>query len=126
MCIRDSYPIDREFVAAELGFEGLCENSLDAVSDRDFAIEFCAASALLMMHFSRMSEELVPVSYTHLDVYKRQITRGACHKRSGVALSSSSCPVRFRKLSQMSSSLRRSRLSNSGTSILAGVLIPRN
>jgi len=54
-----TYPIDREFVAAELGFEGVCENSLDAVSDRDFAIEFCAASALLMMHVSRMSEELV-------------------------------------------------------------------
>ena len=54
-----TYPIVREFVAPELGFEGLCENSLDAVSDRDFAIEFCAASALLMMHFSRMSEELV-------------------------------------------------------------------
>ena len=54
-----TYPIDREFVAAELGFDGVCENSLDAVSDRDFAIEFCAAAALLMMHFSRMSEELV-------------------------------------------------------------------
>ncbi|WP_153109126.1 argininosuccinate lyase [Propionivibrio limicola] len=54
-----TYPIDREFVAAELGFDGVCENSLDAVSDRDFAIEFCAASALLMMHISRMSEELV-------------------------------------------------------------------
>ena len=54
-----TYPIDRESVAAELGFEGVCENSLDAVSDRDFAIEFCAAAALLMMHFSRMSEELV-------------------------------------------------------------------
>ncbi|WP_263770654.1 argininosuccinate lyase [Propionivibrio soli] len=54
-----TYPIDREFVAAELGFEGVCENSLDAVSDRDFAIEFCAAAALLMMHVSRMSEELV-------------------------------------------------------------------
>ena len=54
-----TYPIDREFVAQELGFEGVCENSLDAVSDRDFAIEFCSASALLMMHFSRMSEELV-------------------------------------------------------------------
>ncbi len=54
-----TYPIDREFVAAELGFDGVCENSLDAVSDRDFAIEFCAASSLLMMHFSRMSEELV-------------------------------------------------------------------
>jgi argininosuccinate lyase len=54
-----TYPIDREFVAAELGFEGVCENSLDAVSDRDFAIEFCAAASLLMMHLSRMSEELV-------------------------------------------------------------------
>ena len=54
-----TYPIDREFVAMELGFDEICENSLDAVSDRDFAIEFCAASALLMMHFSRMSEELV-------------------------------------------------------------------
>ncbi len=54
-----TYPIDREFVATELGFAGVCENSLDAVSDRDFAIEFCAAASLLMMHFSRMSEELV-------------------------------------------------------------------
>jgi argininosuccinate lyase len=54
-----TYPIDREFVAAQLGFEGVCENSLDAVSDRDFAIEFTAACALLMMHISRLSEELV-------------------------------------------------------------------
>ncbi|MDR2787059.1 MAG: argininosuccinate lyase [Candidatus Accumulibacter sp.] len=54
-----TYPIDREFVAAELGFDEVCENSLDAVSDRDFAIEFCSAAALLMMHVSRMSEELV-------------------------------------------------------------------
>ena len=54
-----TYPIDREFVAAELGFEGVCENSLDAVSDRDFAIEFTSACALLMMHISRLSEELV-------------------------------------------------------------------
>ena len=54
-----TYPIDREFVASELGFDGVCENSIDAVSDRDFAIEFCAAASLLMMHFSRMSEELV-------------------------------------------------------------------
>ncbi len=54
-----SFPIDRDFVARELGFEGLCENSLDAVSDRDFAIEFLAAGALIMMHLSRMSEELV-------------------------------------------------------------------
>ncbi|THF65896.1 argininosuccinate lyase [Pseudothauera nasutitermitis] len=54
-----SYPIDREFVAAELGFDEVCQNSLDAVSDRDFAIEFCAASALLMTHLSRLSEELI-------------------------------------------------------------------
>ena len=54
-----SYPIDREFVAAELGFDEVCYNSLDAVSDRDFAIEFCSASALLMTHLSRLSEELI-------------------------------------------------------------------
>jgi argininosuccinate lyase len=54
-----TYPIDREFVAEQLGFDGVCENSLDAVSDRDFAIEFTAACALLMMHISRLSEELV-------------------------------------------------------------------
>jgi argininosuccinate lyase len=54
-----SYPIDRERVARSLGFEGVCANSLDAVSDRDFAIEFCAAAALVMTHVSRLSEELV-------------------------------------------------------------------
>jgi argininosuccinate lyase len=54
-----SFPIDRGRVARELGFEGLCENSIDAVSDRDFAIEFCAAAALLMVHLSRLAEELV-------------------------------------------------------------------
>jgi len=54
-----TYPIDRAWVAERLGFEGLCENSLDAVSDRDFAIEFTAAAALLMTHVSRLSEELV-------------------------------------------------------------------
>ncbi len=54
-----SFAIDREFVARELGFEAVCENSLDAVSDRDFAIEFLAAGALIMTHLSRMSEELV-------------------------------------------------------------------
>ena len=54
-----SYPIDRAMTAALLGFEGLCENSLDAVSDRDFAIEFCAAASLIMMHLSRFAEELV-------------------------------------------------------------------
>jgi argininosuccinate lyase len=54
-----SYPIKREMVAELLGFEGVCENSLDAVSDRDFAIEFTAAGALIMTHLSRFSEELI-------------------------------------------------------------------
>src|SRR5512135_2510066 len=54
-----SFPIDRERVARELGFDGVCENSLDAVSDRDFAIEFTAAAALVMTHLSRLSEELI-------------------------------------------------------------------
>jgi argininosuccinate lyase len=54
-----SFPIDRRRVARELGFEALCENSLDAVSDRDFAIEFCACAALAMVHMSRLAEELV-------------------------------------------------------------------
>jgi argininosuccinate lyase len=54
-----TFPIDREFVAKELGFDGVCENSLDAVSDRDFAIEFCAAASLVMTHISRFSEELI-------------------------------------------------------------------
>ncbi|AKM31549.1 argininosuccinate lyase [Pandoraea faecigallinarum] len=54
-----SYSIDRERVAATLGFEEVCTNSLDAVSDRDFAIEFTAAAALVMTHVSRFSEELV-------------------------------------------------------------------
>jgi argininosuccinate lyase len=54
-----SFPIDRARVARELGFEGLSDNSLDAVSDRDFAIEFCACAALAMVHFSRLSEELI-------------------------------------------------------------------
>ena len=54
-----SFPIERERVGHELGFDGVCENSLDAVSDRDFAIEFAAAAALTMMHLSRFAEELV-------------------------------------------------------------------
>jgi argininosuccinate lyase len=54
-----SYPIDRAYTAKLLGFDAPAENSLDAVSDRDFAIEFVAAAALLMTHLSRMSEELV-------------------------------------------------------------------
>ncbi|RZT95330.1 argininosuccinate lyase [Rivibacter subsaxonicus] len=54
-----SYPLDRELVARTLGMEGVCQNSLDAVSDRDFAIEFSAAASLLMIHVSRFSEELI-------------------------------------------------------------------
>jgi len=54
-----TFPIDRDHVARALQFEALCQNSMDAVSDRDFAIEFCAAGALLMAHLSRLAEELV-------------------------------------------------------------------
>ena len=54
-----TYPLDRERVARTLGMEGVCQNSLDAVSDRDFAIEFTAAASLCMVHVSRLSEELI-------------------------------------------------------------------
>jgi argininosuccinate lyase len=54
-----SYPLDRERVAKTLGMEGVCQNSLDAVSDRDFAIEFSSAATLVMLHISRLSEELI-------------------------------------------------------------------
>ncbi|MEY3171489.1 MAG: hypothetical protein RJA27_569 [Pseudomonadota bacterium] len=54
-----SYPIDRNKVAKKLKFDGVCENSIDAVSDRDFAIEFTFAASLLMTHLSRFSEELI-------------------------------------------------------------------
>ncbi|MEH6575594.1 MAG: argininosuccinate lyase [Amphritea sp.] len=54
-----TYPIDRQMTTELLGFSAPSENSLDSVSDRDFAIEFCAASSVLMMHLSRFSEELV-------------------------------------------------------------------
>ncbi len=54
-----SFPIDREMTATELGFDAVSENSLDAVSDRDFAIEFCAHAGVLMMHLSRIAEEMV-------------------------------------------------------------------
>jgi len=54
-----SYPLDRERVAATLGFDGVCQNSLDAVSDRDFAIEFSSFAAIVMIHVSRMAEEIV-------------------------------------------------------------------
>jgi argininosuccinate lyase len=54
-----TYPIDRHYTAELLGFDRPAENSLDAVSDRDFAIEFAAAASILMMHLSRFSEELI-------------------------------------------------------------------
>jgi argininosuccinate lyase len=54
-----SFPVDRLMVAKDLGFDGVCENSIDAVSDRDFAIEYCACAALAMIHLSRLCEELI-------------------------------------------------------------------
>lgn len=54
-----TYPIDRDMTAKLLGFEQIAGNSLDAVSDRDFAIEFCAASSILLMHLSRWAEEMI-------------------------------------------------------------------
>jgi len=62
-----TYPIDRHFTANELKFDDVCRNSLDAVSDRDFAIEFCADAAILMTHLSRFSEELVLWSSAQFD-----------------------------------------------------------
>ena len=54
-----SYALDREMVAKTLGFDGLCQNSLDAVSDRDFALEFAAFASISMVHVSRLAEEIV-------------------------------------------------------------------
>ncbi|MBM7853877.1 argininosuccinate lyase [Desulfohalotomaculum tongense] len=54
-----TFPLDRQFVARELGFSKISENSMDAVSDRDFAVEFCSAAALIMMHLSRFCEEII-------------------------------------------------------------------
>jgi argininosuccinate lyase len=54
-----SFPIDRQFVAKELGFDSVSRNSIDTVSDRDFVIEFCAAASISMMHVSRLAEEIV-------------------------------------------------------------------
>ena len=62
-----SYPLDREFTAELLGFDAPCRNSIDGVSDRDFAIEFSAAAALCMTHLSRMAEELVLWSTAQFD-----------------------------------------------------------
>ncbi len=54
-----NFPVDREWMAAELGFDGVTRNSLDAVSDRDYVIEFVNASAMAMMHLSRLAEDLI-------------------------------------------------------------------
>ena len=54
-----TFPIDREITCKLLGFEGICDNSLDAVSDRDFAIEFLSCASITMMHMSRMAEEVI-------------------------------------------------------------------
>jgi len=72
-----SYPLDRERVAKTLGMEGVCQNSLDAVSDRDFAIEFTAAASLAMVHISRLSEELIlwmSQSFGFIDIADRFCT----------------------------------------------------
>ncbi|MDH3353904.1 MAG: argininosuccinate lyase [Chromatiales bacterium] len=62
-----TYPIDRDFTAKELGFDRPCNNSLDGVSDRDFAIEFLSWASLLLMHMSRFSEELILWSSSQFD-----------------------------------------------------------
>jgi argininosuccinate lyase len=62
-----TFPLDREMVAKELGFEAISDNSMDAVSDRDFVLEFLFASAVLMMHLSRLSEEMVIWSSKEFD-----------------------------------------------------------
>src|SRR5699024_11703904 len=54
-----TFPIDREYVAEELQFDGICENSLDAVSDRDFVVEFLSHASIITMHLSRLCEEMV-------------------------------------------------------------------
>jgi argininosuccinate lyase len=72
-----SYPLDRERVARTLGFDGLCMNSLDAVSDRDFAIEFCAWASICMMHVSRLAEEIVlwmSQNFGYIDLADRYCT----------------------------------------------------
>jgi argininosuccinate lyase len=72
-----SYPLDRERVARTLGFDGLCENSLDAVSDRDFALEFASFASICMVHVSRLAEEIVlwmSQSFGFIDLADRYCT----------------------------------------------------
>jgi argininosuccinate lyase len=72
-----SYPLDRERVAATLGFDGVCQNSLDAVSDRDFALEFASFASIAMTHVSRLAEEIVlwmSQSFGFIDLADRYCT----------------------------------------------------
>jgi argininosuccinate lyase len=72
-----SYPLDRERVARTLGFEGVCQNSLDAVSDRDFALEFTAFASIAMVHVSRLAEEIVlwmSQNFSFIDLADRYCT----------------------------------------------------
>ena len=92
-----TYPIDREYTAELLGFEGVTQNSLDSVSDRDFAIEFCSCASLIMIHISRMSEELLDEHQLRIHHAAGQIHDGFLHhaaeKESG---RSGSCPRQVR------------------------------
>ncbi len=65
-----SYPIDRRAVARDLDFEAISENSLDAVSDRDFAVEFVHAAALIMTHLSRLAEDIIIYSTTEFGFFE--------------------------------------------------------
>jgi argininosuccinate lyase len=72
-----SYPLDREAVAKALGFDGICQNSLDAVSDRDFALEFTSFAAICMVHVSRLAEEIVlwmSQNFGYIDLADRYCT----------------------------------------------------
>ena len=65
-----SYPIDRDAVARSLGFEGISRNSLDAVSDRDFCVEFVGAGSLIMLHLSRLAEDVILYSTTEFGFFE--------------------------------------------------------
>jgi argininosuccinate lyase len=85
------FPIDREFLATELGFKSISRNSLDAVSDRDFAVEFLSDSSILMMHLSRLAEDLILYSTAEFDFIELSdaVTSGSSlmpHKKNPDAL----------------------------------------
>jgi len=65
-----SYPIDREALARDLGFDSIAENSLDAVSDRDFAVEFASAASLIMTHLSRLAEDIILYATTEFGFFE--------------------------------------------------------